>query len=315
MTITRKVPELNLLDYVNGDNNKKSKFIDNLMIGLKEYGFIVLSEHLVNQKTVDTAYELFMDFYRLPIDQKLVYGKQEYKRQRGYIPFGLEQAVGETIPDLKEFYHVGRPINEHHRFKKFYPDNVWPKEIENFKKITLDLYESMDKTSMYLLEAIAEGLSLDKSYFDNMIDDGNSILRCIHYPPVTDLKTTNAVRAAAHGDINLITLLVGATDSGLELLDRDGKWLPVDSRPGQIVVDTGDMMSRITNDILPSTIHRVVNPDNSKSARFSMPFFVHPNPEAELKCISTCLGEGEKYPPINAQEFLNERLEKIGLMK
>tara|TARA_B100000925_G_scaffold8886_1_gene6355 strand:+ start:18325 stop:19275 length:951 start_codon:yes stop_codon:yes gene_type:complete len=315
MSIVRKVPELSLLDYVNGTSDQKQNFIDSLFLGLKDYGFIILTEHLVDQKIVDKAYDIFMEFYKLPVEQKLVYGKDEYKRQRGYIPFGLEKAVGEKTPDLKEFFHVGRHVPEGHRFKKFYPHNVWPSEVENFQKITTELYDQMDKTSEYLLQAIAEGLKIEKDFFKPMIDEGNSILRSIHYPPLKGLDSSNAVRAAAHGDINLITLLVGATDSGLELLDRDGRWLPVHSSPGQIVVDTGDMMSRITNEVLPSTIHRVVNPDNSTSARFSMPFFVHPNPEAELKCISTCIGEGEKYPPINAQDFLNQRLEEIGLMK
>lgn len=315
MSTDRKVPELSLLDYVNGNPDQKQSFIDSLFLGLKDYGFIILTEHMVDQDIVDRAYEMFMDFYKLPTETKMVYGKDEYKRQRGYIPFGLEKAVGEKTPDLKEFFHVGRDVPANHRFKKFYPNNVWPSEIENFKATTTELYKQMDKTSEFLLQAIAEGLKINKNFFSPMIENGNSILRSIHYPPLKGLDSSNAVRAAAHGDINLITLLVGATDSGLELLDRDGKWLPVNSKPGQIVVDTGDMMSRITNEVLPSTIHRVVNPDNSTSARFSMPFFVHPNPEAELKCISTCIGDGEKYPPINAQDFLNQRLEEIGLMK
>lgn len=311
----RKVPELSLLDYVNGDANQKNSFVENLFNGLKDYGFIILTDHLVNQTTVDKAYDLFMKFYKLPLDKKLEYGKEKYKKQRGYIPFGLEKAVGNDTPDLKEFFHVGRSVAKGHRFEEFYPENVWPSELENFKEIALELYQSMDKTSKYLLQAIAEGLKIDKNYFMPMIEDGNSILRSIHYPPLKGLDSSKAVRAAAHGDINLITLLVGATDSGLELLDRDGQWLPVNSMPGQIVVDTGDMMSRITNEVLPSTIHRVVNPDNSTSARFSMPYFVHPNPEAELRCIETCVGDGEKYPPINAQDFLNKRLEEIGLTK
>jgi isopenicillin N synthase-like dioxygenase len=315
MPTVRKVPELSLLDYVQGNADQKQSFIDSLFSGLKDYGFIILTEHLVNQDIVNKAYEMFMEFYKLPVQDKLKYGKEEYKRQRGYIPFGLEKAVGEKTPDLKEFFHVGRDVAENHRFKQFYPKNVWPDEILDFEKVTTELYDQMNNTSELLLQAIAEGLNIEKNFFDPMIKEGNSILRSIHYPPLEGLDSTNAVRAAAHGDINLITLLVGATDSGLELLDRDGNWLPVTSAPGQIVVDTGDMMSRITNEVLPSTIHRVVNPDNSTSARFSMPYFVHPNPEAELKCIPTCVGEGEKYPPINAQDFLNQRLEEIGLMK
>ena len=171
----------------------------------------------------------------------------------------------------------------------------------------------MDKTSQCLLEAISIGLEIDKNFLPEMAKDGNSILRCIHYPPTQGHDTKNRVRAAAHGDINLITLLVGATDSGLELLDRDGSWLSVNSTPGQIVVDSGDMMSRITNEVIPATIHRVINPDNDSSARFSMPFFVHPHPEATLECLPSCIGDGAKFPPINAQEFLFQRLKDIGL--
>lgn len=307
------VPRLSLTDYISGNDHQKQEFIKDLIIGLKEYGFIILKDHLVSQETVDTAYKKFMQLFHLPLDSKMVYGKEEFKKQRGYIPFGLEQAVGNKFPDLKEFWHVGREISRDHRFSEHYPENIWPKEIEDFRETVLELYDDMDKSSSYLLQAIAEGLDLEKNYFEKMIEDGNSILRCIHYPPTEGKDTKNAVRAAAHGDINLITLLVGATDSGLELLDRDGEWLAVESGPGEIVVDTGDMMSRITNEVLPSTIHRVVNPDDSSSARFSMPFFVHPNPESVLECIPTCEGDGAKYPPINAQEFLYERLKNIGL--
>ena len=309
----RQVPTLNLKDYTSSNQSQKDRFIKDLKDGLVEYGFIILEGHLVDQTKIDDAYEKFKTFFHLPLETKQKYAKPEYKKQRGYIPFGLEQAVGYDHPDLKEFWHVGREIEADHKFSKYYPENVYPEEIENFKEVTRDIYEKMDETSKLLLEAISIALELGPDFLPEMAKDGNSILRCIHYPPTKGEDTKNRVRAAAHGDINLITLLVGATDSGLELLDRDGTWLPVNSNPGQIVVDTGDMMSRITNEVLPATIHRVVNPDTDSSARFSMPFFVHPHPEATLECVPSCIGEGAKYPPINAQEFLFERLRQIGL--
>jgi isopenicillin N synthase-like dioxygenase len=309
----RQVPTLNLKDFRSNDNEVRDQFINNLRVGLIEYGFIILEGHFVKQEEIDLAYEKFKAFFNLPIETKLKYAKEEYKKQRGYIPFGLEQAVGFEHPDLKEFWHVGRELSSGHKFEQYYPNNISPDEIKQFDAITRDIYKKMDKTSNLLLEAISIGLELEPNYLREMAKDGNSILRCIHYPPTKGEDTRNRVRAAAHGDINLITLLVGATDSGLELLDNDGSWLAVDSKPGQIVVDTGDMMSRITNDVLPATIHRVVNPDNDSSARFSMPFFVHPHPEATLECLPSCIGDGAKYPPVNAQEFLFQRLEKIGL--
>ena len=310
----RQVPTLNLQDFTSDEELKKQQFIEKLMNGLIDYGFIILEGHLVDQSQIDMAYEKFQQFFHLPTQAKLNYAKEEYKKQRGYIPFGLEQAVGFDHPDLKEFWHVGREIAPDHRFAKYYPENVYPSEIENFKEVTQDIFNKMDETSKLLLQAISIGLKLEPSFLPKMAEDGNSILRCIHYPPTQGQDTKNRIRAAAHGDINLITLLVGATDSGLELKDRDGSWLPVNSTPGQIVVDSGDMMSRITNEVIPATIHRVINPDNDSSARFSMPFFVHPHPEATLECLPSCIGEGAKYPPVNAQEFLFKRLKDIGLM-
>ena len=201
-----------------------------------------------------------------------------------------------------------------HPYSKYYPKNVWPHEIEGFKDSLQSLYDELDKTSFILLEALGRALDVPKDYFSKMINNGNSILRAIHYPPVGEAPPVGSVRAAAHGDINLITILMGATASGLQLLDRDGSWLDVETKPGQLVVDSGDMMARITNDVIPATIHRVINPEESTSARFSMPFFVHPHPEAMLECIPSCVNDGAKYPPISAHDSLMERLKDIGLM-
>lgn len=311
---TRKVPELSLLSYVNGTNNDKNKFVDQLFTGLKDYGFIILKDHTIEQKKIDRAYELVQEFFHLPLELKLKY-QGNNGGQRGYTPFKTEHAKNNKNPDLKEFWHVGRELAASSQYKGIYPENVWPSEVSEFKKAFVELYEAMDITSVHLLEAIGKALDVPNNYFSDMIKDGNSIIRTIHYPPTKGEDTKNSIRAAAHEDINLITMLVGATDSGLQLLERDGTWLDVDSRPGEIVVDTGDMMSRITNDVLPATTHRVINPSDDGKARFSMPFFVHPHSNAELKCIPSCVGAGAKYPPISAGDFLTQRLREIGLIK
>lgn len=310
----RKVPELSLLSYVHGSQSDKIKFVDDIFLGLKDYGFIILKDHTIDQKKIDRAYDLVKEFFNLPLETKLKY-QGNNGGQRGYTPFKTEHAKNNKNPDLKEFWHVGRELAASSQYLGVYPENVWPTEVAELKKTFIELYEAMDATSVILLETIGKGLDLPSDYFTKMVNDGNSIIRMIHYPPTKGEDTKNSVRAAAHEDINLITMLVGATDSGLQLLERDGTWLDVESRPGEIVVDTGDMMSRITNDVLPATTHRVINPSDDGSARFSMPFFVHPHSKAELNCIPSCLGTGAKYPPITAGEFLNQRLREIGLIK
>jgi isopenicillin N synthase-like dioxygenase len=308
----RKVPELSLLSYVNGSNADQIKFVDNMMMGLKEYGFIVLKDHTVDQSKVDKAYEYLSEFYALPVATKEKYCGDN-GGQRGYTPFKVEHAKDNDNPDLKEFWHVGRELSTDSQYKGVYPENIWPTEVPEFKNTFMELYNSMDMTSVILLEAIGRGLDLPEKFFTQMVNDGNSILRAIHYPPTKGEDTANSIRAAAHEDINLITMLVGATESGLELLDKDGTWLPVQSAPGEIVVDTGDMMSRLTNEVLPATTHRVVNPTNDGSRRFSMPFFVHPHSNASLNCLPSCIGDGAKYADITAGEFLTQRLKEIGL--
>ncbi|HBF08223.1 MAG TPA: isopenicillin N synthase family oxygenase [Gammaproteobacteria bacterium] len=308
----RQVAKLNLSDYQ--QTSTKDVFIEQLMTNLKEFGFIVLDDHPVKQQLVDAAYESSKAFFSLPTDTKMKYFMNN-GGQRGYTPYKIEHAKDQKQPDLKEFWHVGRDISADHTFKAMYPNNLWPEEVSAFQASMQALYSALDETAAMLLDAIGEGLGLEAAFFQDMIKDGNSILRLIHYPPTQDEDTTQALRAAPHADINLITLLVGATDSGLELLDKDGHWLPVQSAPGQIVVDTGDMMSRITNNVLPSTIHRVVNPDDSGKERFSMPYFVHPHPNALLECIPSCKGQGELYPPIKSMDFLMQRLKEIGLIE
>lgn len=310
----RKVPELSLLSYVNGTSADQIKFVDDMFRGLKDYGFIILKDHTIEQKKIDRAYELVQEFFHLPLETKMKY-KMDNGGQRGYTPFKTEHAKDNKNPDLKEFWHVGRELLASSQYKGIYPENIWPSEVAEFEKTFKDLYQAMDMTSVILLEAIGRGLDVPDTYFKEMVADGNSIIRTIHYPPTKGEDTKNSIRSAAHEDINLITMLVGATDSGLQLLERDGTWLDVNSKPGEIVVDTGDMMSRLTNDVLPSTTHRVINPTSDSSARFSMPFFVHPHSKAMLSCLPSCVGSGAKYADITAGDFLTQRLKEIGLYK
>lgn len=309
----RKVPELSLLSYVDGNATERAKFVDQLFSGIKDYGFIILTDHTVEDSVIKNGYQAVEDFFGLKEELKKKYVVAK-GGQRGYTPFGTEHAKDNPHKDLKEFWHVGREVSEDHRFAQYYPKNVWPSEIDGFRENLENLYNALDQTSVHLLDALGEALDVPKSHFRDMIENGNSILRAIHYPPVGEAPPAGSIRAAAHGDINLITILMGATASGLQLLDRDEQWLDVETKPGQLVVDSGDMMSRITNDIIPATIHRVINPDQSNTARYSMPFFVHPHPEAMLECIPSCVGPGAKYPPISAHESLMERLKDIGLM-
>ncbi len=313
----RKVPELSLLQFVNGSPSERTDFVQKFITGLKEYGFIILKDHLVERSVIDESYQLITKFFSLPEETKLSFVSPEGGGQRGYTPFGKEHAKNHPMPDLKEFWHVGREVPSNHPYSKYYPNNIWPeKVVPRFTEVLSKLYSQLDQTSAALLEALSIALDVPKNYFLDMIDNGNSILRPLHYPPLAANTPSNAIRSAAHEDINLITILVGATTSGLELLDRDGTWLAVNNKEGQLVVDSGDMLSRISNEIIPATTHRVVNPANSEnSSRYSMPFFVHPNPDTVLECIPSCLGAGAKYPPINAHEFLLQRLREIGLMK
>lgn len=311
----RKVPELSLLSYAQGSTKDKNSFVDQIMLGLKDYGFIILKDHIIPKVVIDSAYEKIALFFDLDEKIKNEFICQEGGGQRGYTAFRTEHAKNHPEPDLKEFWHVGREVADEHKFRSYYPNNLWPDlYIPGFQKSLNELYAGLDQTSRLLLDAIGQGLDLPQSFFREMIDLGNSILRPIHYPPLSANTPKNAVRSAAHEDINLITILVGATSSGLQLLDRDGKWLPVENKDGELVIDSGDMLSRITNEVIPSTTHRVVNPENFNSRRYSMPFFVHPNPDSLLECIPSCVGNGAKFPPINSHEFLLQRLKEIGLM-
>lgn len=311
----RKVPELSLGSYTGGSNLDRQKFIDDFYSGLKDYGFIVLKDHPIPDSLLNKAYSLIEEFFSLPTEKKMKYALKDRGFQRGYTPFGTEHAKDAKVSDLKEFWHVGRELPPGHRYEGDYPKNVWPAEVPEFEKTMKQIYTALDETGKIMLESLTQPLDLHKTFFTEMMSEGNSILRLLHYPPIPETADPRSVRAAAHEDINLITILVSATASGLQLKDRDGTWLPIESDPNTLVVDAGDMLARITNEVIPSTTHRVVNPEDAKSSRYSMPYFIHPNPDALLTCLPSCKGSGEKYAPITAQDFLMQRLREIGLLK
>lgn len=314
MSHKRQVPTLSLMSYTEGSEIDQHKFIDNLYVGLKDYGFVILKDHGIPQHLFDQAYSMLEQFFAQPVDVKKKYTSPN-GGQRGYTPFGKEHAKDAPVMDLKEFWHVGREVSSAHKFKKYYPDNVWPVEVPAFKNTFLTLYKALDDVGRAMLQALTFPLDVPNHYFDYMIDEGNSILRLLHYPPIPSNADTRCLRAAPHEDINLITILPAATAAGLQLKDRDGSWLDVEGKPGELIVDAGDMLARICNEVIPSTTHQVINsPGSGSKSRYSMPFFMHPHPEAILSCIPSCKGPGAKYPDISSHEFLMQRLAEIGLL-
>jgi isopenicillin N synthase-like dioxygenase len=311
----RKVPELSLNSYIEGSTGDRTRFIDDFFVGMKDYGFIVLKDHPIPHSLLNQAYGMLERLFALPVDKKMKYALKDQGFQRGYTPFGQEHAKNSTVMDLKEFWHVGRDLPDGHRYSSIYPANIWPSDVQEFQAVMSKIYRALDETGKVMLEALTFPLELKRDYFSRMMGEGNSILRLLHYPPIPAGTDPRCVRAAPHEDINLITILVSATSSGLQLKDRDGSWLPIDSDPNSLVVDAGDMLARLTNDVIPSTTHQVVNPDGENKERYSMPYFIHPNPDAMLSCLPSCRGAGEKYAPITAQDFLMQRLREIGLLK
>ncbi len=290
-------------------------FTQSLYSGLTDCGFVVLRDHGINKADLNKAYELIEAFFKQPLETKLRYDSGQ-GGARGYTAFGRENAVGNSHADLKEFWHVGQELPSDSPYKGIYEDNLWPEELPEFKPHMLSIYRQLEDLARKMLAVLAKPLGLAPDFFDAMTQQGNSVYRLLHYPAVQGLDTQNSMRAAPHADINLITLLLGATDSGLEILGKEGEWIAVESTADEIVLDTGDMMSRLTNDVFPSTVHRVVNPGSQDSSRYSMPFFLHPHSKASLACLPQCEGEhGAKYPPITAGEFLQQRLREIGLIK
>ncbi len=315
------IPSLDLADLTSGDLQRKHKFVNDLGEAYNSIGFVAIRNHYLTEDLSERLYTTIKKFYALPDSVKQKYEIQGLAGQRGYIGKGKEHARGRNTGDLKEFYHVGQEVLDNDPIKKEYPDNVWPAEVPEFKDIALDVYRRLEKTGVQMLKAIALYLGLPEDYFDDKVKHGNSILRPIHYFPIEnpDAVPADAVRAAEHGDINLITLLMGASADGLQVLRRDGKWIPITALPEQLVVNVGDMLERLTNKKLKSTIHRVVNPPQHlmNSPRYSIPFFMHPRSEMDLSALSFCVDDAHPklWDDITAGEFLNQRLKEIGLKK
>lgn len=279
----------------------------------ERYGFAVVSDHGVDQDVIDRAQEAAKAFFALPVETKIARKAPSGGGQRGYTAFGVETAKDHTVADLKEFWHTGRDLPPGHRFEAVMPPNVAVPEVQGFDESQRAMFAAFDALGLRILRAIAHYLGLEDGYFDAKVAEGNSILRMLHYPAIPEDVTPGAIRAGAHGDINVITLLLGAEEAGLQLLSRDGEWLPVGAPKGCFAINIGDMLSRLTNDRLPSTIHRVVNPEPERArfARHSSPFFLHFSPDVLIETMP--LGGPPKYEPINAQDFLEQRLREIKL--
>ena len=317
LSARREIPLVDLRDFLHGSRATRGRFIDVLGDSLRDTGFVRLTGHPVTPDQTGPAYAAARDFFAQPVPNKLRYNVSGGGGERGYTPFGAEHAKDSPTPDLKEFWHTGRELPEDHPLRSLYPPNLWPAEVPNFKPAMLDLYGVLEETAMSLLQAIAMWLGYAPDMLTEIAEQGNTILRALHYPALRDCDyIPGAVRAAAHEDINFITLLVTSTTDGLQILTREGEWLPVNAAPGEIIADSGDMLSRITNTFLPATTHRVVNPADGNQERYSMPFFVHPRPDSLLRVLPSC--RGPHLPPpaadITGYGFLTERLRELGLM-
>jgi len=316
-----QVPSLDLTDFTSGDPQKKQKFVEKLGAAYNTIGFVAIRGHYLSEDLSAQLYIAIKKFFALPDEVKQKYEIPGLAGQRGYIGKGKEHAKGRNTGDLKEFFHVGQLVEEDDPIKSEYPENVWPAELPEMEAIALEVYRSLEKTGVEMLRAIALYLGLDEHYFDSKVKHGNSILRPIHYFPIEnpDAVPADAVRAAEHGDINLITLLMGASADGLQVLRHDGTWIPITALPEQLVVNVGDMLERLTNKKLKSTIHRVVNPPRSRMnlPRYSIPFFMHPRSEVSLAALPQCIDEQhpKQWEEITAGDFLNQRLKEIGLKK
>ena len=312
------IPVVDLSEFLNDQNASKAAFVEKLGKAYEEVGFVAVKNHGIPNQTIKQLYDCVKEFFSLQREKKLQYELHGLAGQRGYTSFGREHAKGSKNPDLKEFFQYGQVVEDDDPVKSQYPENVKVNEVQGFDETILKAYKSFEKSGVTLLQAIALYLGLDERFFDKYVHNGNSILRCIHYPPITKEPDT-AIRAEQHEDINLITLLVGASADGLEILSNNGQWEPVVSLSDQIVVNVGDMLQRLTNNKLRSTTHRVVNPPKQlwDTSRFSIPFFLHPKSSMSLACLDNCVDESHPkgYPDVTAGEYLEERLREIGLKK
>lgn len=314
--LLNSIPSVDLAEFTSGDPVLKAKFVNELGEAFTNIGFVALKNHGLSEDLRSKLYNYVQSFFKLDDEVKKKYEFEELSGQRGYIGKNKETAKGYKKPDLKEFYHVGQPEP-----RKGMPSNIFPSEVPEFEQYTIETFKIFEATGKKLLEAIALYLELPEDYFDDKVEKGDSILRALHYFPIEnpELLEEGAVRAAAHGDINLITLLMGASADGLQVLRKDGEWIAVTALPDQIIINVGDMLDRLTNHKLKSTIHRVVNPpvEKLKTSRYSIPFFMHPRAEMDLTCLASCVTEQNPkvYVDMTAGEFLDERLKELGLKK
>lgn len=313
------IPTLDLSDFTQKDSAKRQQFYKDLGEIYSEIGFVAIKNHGFSSEIQKELYQSIQDFFSLPDEVKQQYDGSFCGGQRGYTGKGKERAAGRNTGDLKEFYHIGKHIPT--ETSSHFQANIFPSEIPKFKELSLQTYQQLESIGKIMLSAIALYLGLEENHFEDKVDKGISILRPIHYFPIENPESipADAVRAAEHGDINLITLLMGASAEGLQVKRRDGKWIPVTTLPDCLVVNVGDMLERYTNGVLRSTIHRVVNPpkEKMKSSRYSIPFFMHANPTMSLNCLKECISDErpKQFDDITAEAFLFERLKAIGLIK
>jgi len=312
------IPSVDLNKFLSQDKQLKQSFVNEIGSAYEEIGFVSLKNHFLDDDLIDALYTQVKAFFDLPTEVKRKYEREDLAGQRGYVSFGKEHAKGKTKGDLKEFWHFGQETDEDANLMEEYPDNISVEELPEFNKIGMKAYRALEKTGIYVLRALALYIGKEETYFDHWARNGNSILRPIHYPPITE-EPDGAVRAGAHGDINLITLLMGASTGGLQVKRKDGKWIDALPDEGDLVINVGDMLERHTNNKLRSTIHRVVNPprDQWDKPRYSIPFFMHPRSDMKLDCLPECItaDNPKQHEDITAGEFLTQRLEEIGLIK
>ena len=305
------VPTLDLSKFISGIDEERRAFSDDLGHSFNQTGFAIIKNHGLKKELTDELYKVIKAFFDLEDEKKIKYYFPDLYGQRGYVVKGQEHAKGSKKGDLKEFFHIGNPSISN-------PQNIWPHEVESFNEIGSEVFITLENIGLTLLRAISMYLNLDINYFEDKVKGGESILRSIHYFPLDPLDVSDgAVRAAAHGDINLITLLMGASADGLEILTKQNKWIPISSKDDELVINVGDMLERLTNKRLLSTVHRVVNPSIDKlgTSRYSIPFFMHPRPEMDLSCLESCCSQNnpKQFEDITAGGFLEERLRDIGL--
>ena len=315
----QQIPSVDLRDFLSDDPARKQKFVNEIGKAYEEIGFVALKGHFLDDQLVENLYSEVRNFFSLPLEVKSTYEIPGIGGQRGYVSFGKEHAKGRSAGDLKEFWHFGQYVSKDSKYASEYPENVTVNELANFNATGKQAYQMLEKTGIYVLRALALHIGLDEFYFDDYIANGNSILRPIHYPPITHEPKDGAVRAAAHGDINLITLLMGAQGKGLQVQNHDGDWIDAMAQPDELMINVGDMLSRHTNNKLKSTIHQVVNPPRELwgTSRYSIPFFMHPVSDMPLNCLPQCIDADhpKQFEDITAGAYLNERLVELGLIK